>query len=274
VKFSVVLKKIWRPIYRNRRPIKRLIRKWKVSKVSQSALYAEQIKRFTHLGLDWEDARKGVEALTGQHIEISSHRSEHYELFFAISKRDKPKRILEIGTAEGDFTAFLATIFPEAVIETIDLPSSDHRFWNATTDLLITSRTTVSKTEVAERDAKLCKFTNIVFREMNSLALTFQESGKYDLIWVDGDHTYPVVSVDIANALRLLEVGGTLGFDDIYTYAQTNYEWVGQESYETLVKFENAGMINLELILKKLFPEKNYSKNSQKFIAVATRKNN
>ncbi len=269
-----ILKKIWRPIYRNRRPIRRLIRKWKVSKVSQSALNAEQTQRFKDLGFDWQDARGEVEKLLGKNTNISSHRSEHYELLMAVSKRHKPKRILEIGTAEGDFTVFLATIFPDAEIETIDLPSSDNRFWNATTELSSTKGAKVSSSEVEERDAKLSKFSNIRFRETNSLALTFQETDKYDLIWVDGDHTYPVVSIDIANALRLLNVGGMLGFDDIYETPQTNYQWVGQESYETLVQFKNAGLIDFDLILKKLFREKNYNKKSQKFIAIVTRKNN
>jgi predicted O-methyltransferase YrrM len=266
-----VLKKIWRPIYRNRRPIKRLIRKWKVSKVLQLALNAEQTERFNDLGLDWQEARQEVEKLLGKNTDISSHRSEHYELLMAISKSHRPKRILEIGTAEGDFTTFLATIFPDAEIETIDLPSSDSRFWNATTDLVSTKKANVESSEINQRDIKLSKFSNIRFREMNSLSLTFQETDKYDLIWVDGDHTYPVVSIDIANALRLLNAGGMLGFDDIYETPQTNYEWVGQESYETLVQFKNAGLVDFKLILKKLFREKNYDKKSQKFIALATR---
>ena len=270
--FSEILKKIWRPIYRNRKPIKRLIRKWKVLKVSQSGLNAEQTARFNDLGLDWQGARHEVEKLLGKNTNISSHRSEHYELFMAVSKRYEPKRILEIGTAEGDFTVFLATIFPDAEIETIDLASSDSRFWNATTELSSTKPAKVSRSEVEERDVKLSKFSNIRFRESNSLCLTFQETGKYDLIWVDGDHTYPVVSIDIANALRLLNDGGMLGFDDIYETPQVNYRWVGQESYETLVQFKNAELVDFMLILKKLFPEKNYNKRAQKFIAVATRK--
>ena len=266
-----ILKRIWRPIYRNRRPIKRLVRKWKVSKVSQSALNAEQTQRFKDLGLDWQDARGEVEKLLGKNTNISSHRSEHYELLFVISRRHKPKRILEIGTAEGDFTVFLAAIFPDAVIETIDLPSSDNRFWNATTESSSIQSSKVSCFKVEERDAKLSKFSSIRFRETNSLALTFQETDKYDLIWVDGDHTYPVVSIDIANALRLLNVAGILGFDDIYEMPQANYQWVGQESFETLVQFKNAGLVDFKLILKKLFREKNHDKKSQKFIAVATR---
>ena len=271
--FVSFLKRIWRPIYRNRQPIKSLIRKWKVSRVSQTSLCEEQRLRFEKLGLNWESARIKVEELFGVDKDISSHRSEHYELFAAISKHESPSRILEIGTAEGDFTVFLATIFPESMIETIDLPSSDSRFWNATTDLSVQDSLGVPASDISLRDNKLSKFKNIKFREMNSLGLTFQEDQKYDIIWIDGDHTYPVVAVDIANALRLLKVGGVLGFDDIYVTRQENYEWVGQESFETLTQFQNAGLIKFELILKKLFPEKNYSKKAQKFVAVARRSN-
>ena len=267
------LKRIWRPISRNIRPINRLIRKWKISRVSQASLCEEQKLRFEKLGLNWEIARIKVEELFRANKDISPHRSEHYELFAAISKHESPSRILEIGTAEGDFSVFLATIFPDSMIETIDLPSSESRFWNATTDLSVQDSLGVPASDISLRDNKLSKFKNIKFREMNSLGLTFQEDQKYDIIWVDGDHTYPVVAVDIANALRLLKVGGVLGFDDIYVTRQENNGWGGQESFEMLTQFQNAGLIKFELILKKLFPKQNLSKKDQKFIAVARRSN-
>ncbi len=269
-----IRRRIWRPIYAKTQPIIKSFRRWRISKFSQSETEAEQSERFKVLGLDWRESRKGVEKLLGKNLDIFSHRSEHYELLFAISQRYKPKRILEIGTATGDFSVFLATIFPDAKIETIDLSRLDKRFWNATSDLVMTTDWSVSKTDLEERDARLSSFSNIEFRELNSLALTFEESQKYDLIWVDGDHTYPVVSVDIANALRLLEVGGTLVADDIYEVTQKRRESGNQESHETLVQFQKAGFIDFNLVLKRLFPEPYYNKRSQKFIAVATRKNN
>jgi len=271
VKSVELLKKIWRPIYRNRRPIKRLIRKWKVSKVKQFALEAEQTQRFADLGLDWQLARSEVEKMLGKNLDLSSHRSEHYELIMAFSKKFQPKKILEIGTAEGDFTVFLARVFPEAEIETIDLSQADDRFWNATVSRDGTSGLSVTNSDIAARDKKLDLHENIRFREANSISLTFQESKKYDLIWVDGDHTYPIVSIDIANALRLLNANGVLGLDDIYVTPQVNYEWVGQESFETLDCFKKSGLVDLKFVLKKLFPEKNFDKKSQKFIAVARR---
>ncbi len=267
-----IRRRIWRPIYAKTQPIIMSFRRWRISKFSQSETEAEQSERFRALGLDWRESRKGVEKLLGKNLDIFSHRSEHYELLFGVSQRYRPKRILEIGTATGDFSVFLATIFPDAKIETIDLSRLDKRFWNATSDLETTTDWSVSKTDLDARDAKLSSFSNIEFRELNSLALTFHESQKYDLIWVDGDHTYPVVSVDIANALRLLEIGGILVADDIYEVTQKRRESGNQESHETLVQFQKAGFIHFNLVLKRLFPEPYYNKRSQKFIAVATRK--
>ena len=265
-------RRIWRPLYAKIQVIWKSFRSWRISKYSQAETEAKQSERFRVLGLDWKEARKGVENLLGKNLDIFSHRSEHYELMFAISKRHKPKKVLEIGTATGDFTVFLATIFPEAEIETIDLPRTDNRFWNATTDLSTTRSGVVLNSEIEIRDAKLGRHSNIKFRELNSLSLTFQDSEKYDLIWVDGDHTYPVVSIDIANALRLLEVGGILTADDIYATSQRRRSSGDQESHETLIQFQNTGLIEFNLVLKRLFPEPHYNIRSQKLIAYVTRK--
>ena len=171
-----IRRRIWRPIYAKTQPVIKSFRRWRISKFSQSETEAEQSERFRVLGLDWRESRKGVENLLGKDLDIFSHRSEHYELLFGISKRDKPKKILEIGTATGEFSVFLATIFPDAKVHTIDLSRLDKRFWNATSDLVTTNDWAVSKTDLEERDARLSSFSNIEFRELNSLALTFQES--------------------------------------------------------------------------------------------------
>lgn len=268
-----LLKQILRPIYRNRCPIEKIIRRRKISKVSQEDLNAEQLQRFAKIGLDWDEGRLRVEELLGPNRDPSSHRSEHYELFAALATRENPSRILEIGTAEGDFTTFLATIFPQATIETIDLSSYNPRFWNATNKNIVSSSTGASKEDIHARDEKLRKFPNISFIEMNSLALTYTEKETYDFVWVDGDHTFPVVGIDIANALRIVKPAGLVGLDDIYLTPQRNNQWVGQELFETLNQFKNSGLINYQLILKRLFRERNYDLKNQKFIAVASRTN-
>ena len=41
---------------------------------------------------------------------------------------------------------------------------------------------------------------------MNSLELIHHES-KYDLIWIDGDHSYPTAAIDISNHMLIRDIG-------------------------------------------------------------------
>lgn len=78
-------------------------------------------------------------------------RSKHYKLFAALFHVLRPMRILEIGTSDASFTAFMARVCPNSMIETIDL--------------------SVPKTDITFRDKNLENLPNIVFRQMNSLSL-------------------------------------------------------------------------------------------------------
>ena len=39
---------------------------------------------------------------------------------------------------------------------------------------------------------------------------------KYDLIWIDGAHGYPTVTIDIINSLKLINNDGLIICDDVY----------------------------------------------------------
>jgi len=53
------------------------------------------------------------------------------------------------------------------------------------------------------RNNILKKSKSIKFLEKNSINL-INANKKYDLIWIDGAHGYPVVCADIINSLHLL----------------------------------------------------------------------
>ena len=38
----------------------------------------------------------------------------------------------------------------------------------------------------------------------------------YDLIWIDGAHGYPIITIDIVNSLRIINPKGIILCDDIY----------------------------------------------------------
>ena len=56
---------------------------------------------------------------------------------------------------------------------------------------------------------------NINFSPVNSLKLLNYKK-KYDLIWIDGAHGYPVVCIDIINSLHILKENGLILCDDVY----------------------------------------------------------
>ena len=60
---------------------------------------------------------------------------------------------------------------------------------------------------------------------MNSLNLSFSNKNipRQDLIWVDGAHSYPIVSADITNSIRLMKnKRSILMCDDIWRKTKRN----------------------------------------------------
>lgn len=264
---------LWRPIYRFTRPLARVIVKFRVSQISADDLISEQKILFRESELDWIGANRIVIEIAGPHTDLKSHRSQHYELVAAIGQAIKAKRILEIGTADASFTSFVARAFPDSLVETIDLPVNDQRFWNATDDessinKAVSSDSVSESPELRVRNENLRSSPNIVFREMNSLELSRFEDHKYDLIWVDGDHTFPVVACDFANAVRLLEIGGVMMCDDIYLTGGRKGKWGSQETLKVLDAFEKAKMTKTSFVLKSIRPERNFSTRVKKHLAV------
>jgi len=264
---------VWHPIYQVTRPLVRRIIKFKVSKINNVDLISQQKILFQDIGLDWGSANRAVTEIVGDHTDLKSHRSQHYELFVAIAQLSLPRRILEIGTADASFTCFLARAFPDALIETIDLPVNDQRFWNATYDEPGNERASTPKNQIKSpylklRNENLRSSPKIVFHEMNSLELSRFDGDKYDLIWVDGDHTFPVVACDIGNAIRLLEPSGVMMCDDIYLSDGRKGKWGSQETQRALQAFTEAKIISTQYVLKSVLPQKNFNSKVQKHLAV------
>lgn len=272
----VVARRLWHPVYKASRPLVRKYNNYRIGLVSESELISQQKNLFNELGLDWTRAHNRVVELVGPHVDLKSHRSQHYELFAAIAQQKDPRRILEIGTADGSFTVFLAQCFPSSTILTVDLPADHRRFWNATYEnngdgVLETSQNLEQSAEVKMRNEILSTSSNIIFRELNSLELSQLEGESYDIIWVDGDHTFPIVACDITNAIRLLAPDGFMCCDDIRLAGRLGKEkWGSDESLEVLNVFNFANLIKTSFVLKSIRPEKNFSPRIKKHIAIST----
>lgn len=176
-----------------------------------------------------------------QHTDFGdSNLSYHYHIFAHLSQTKRFASpgisILEIGTFRGEFTRFLARIFPRAQIYTLDVPS-DHSNFQAPGKHL---RDFERHLEVRETNLN---FSNITFHACNSSQIPDLFEGRtFDLIWIDGDHQDPQVSLDISNSLALMTRASIMATDDI---VMTDYRdtYVSNDSYLSLRNLEESGVI-------------------------------
>ena len=214
---------------------------------------AEQYSIYKKIGYDREEAIKVLDVLYTNYPDTKVLVSEHHLLFAAISLLNNTNSILEIGTYTGSCTKLLSVLFPDSEITTYDLPDDDPIF----TETYERNEKDKRSIFINKRNSLLSSCKNVNFVQRNSLELQFNaKKKKFDLIWVDGAHGYPVVAMDIMNSLTCLSSGGSMFIDDVWTKRtlnDPNYRSIG--AYESILALKHSGLINFELIPKRIeFP--------------------
>ena len=179
--------------------------------------------------------------------------SEHEVLFssLSLSYKNNIKKILEIGTFDGKNSFLLSLLFKNSKIDTIDLRKNNINFKNSY------NREKSVSSFINLRNKILSKSKNINFKELNSIKLC-NINNKYDLIWIDGAHGYPIVCIDIINSLRLISRNGIIICDDIYiNKVKSDQMYNSNASFETLTELKKEKIINFQLIYKRL--DENYN---------------
>ncbi|MDC3408822.1 class I SAM-dependent methyltransferase [Burkholderiales bacterium] len=144
---------------------------------------------------------------------LELEQSHHWIVFTALALTMNVRRVLEIGTFDGEFTSTLARLFPDAEVVTIDLPDADSQVratYNRVSD--------TSFDKFLHKRAENLSLSNITSISRNSFYLPEIAREKFDVIWLDGDHTFPALGWDFCNAYHLLEEGGVIVCDDVYRY--------------------------------------------------------
>jgi predicted O-methyltransferase YrrM len=176
--------------------------------------------------------------------------SEHLVLLSSISCNVNfdCKNILEIGSFDGKTCSILRALFPNSLITTIDLPSSDKLFQTTY------QRDNQLNQFLSNRNTLLKNQNRINFIEMNSISLVDFESNQFDLIWIDGAHGYPVVAIDIINSYRLTRKGGIILIDDVWVNIKKNDPMYSSiAAYETLIALQNSKLIeSFKLFYKRI----------------------
>jgi len=241
-------------------------------KYDQSFFEKKQNSIFNHYGLDREEGIRNLDSIKKINMNLVVNKgisSEHEVILSSLSvnKNKSINDILEIGTFDGFNALLLSNLFPSSNIDTIDLPENDEDFINSY------DRKDNANDFVKDRNNILSKNKNINFSPMSSLKLLNQKK-KYDLIWIDGAHGYPVACIDIINSLNLLKENGLILCDDVLlnlNLRNSSTMYASMASFETLNELKKQDLINFKLVFKRLNPKSNCLENNRKFIAIVNK---
>ncbi len=132
----------------------------------------------------------------------------------AIARFRRPRRILEIGTFDGSTTLNLAVNSPaESLITTVDLPPDwKGEFARRVPEALVNFTGAASVGAQFQNTAHAARIRQVYG---DSAAMDWSDlGGPFDLIFVDGNHSYDYVKSDTENALRCLSTGGIVAWHD------------------------------------------------------------
>ncbi len=147
-----------------------------------------EAEKFAELGFDRERALVELDGILRDagkppFRDAGGMASVHWLLFACLRNEWAPRRILEIGTYDGETAALLSRLFPASEIATVDLPESDP---------------ILRQTYNREGEAGIAKFleaqvrntsaANITLHKVNSFFVPMTVRGLFDLTWVDGGH--------------------------------------------------------------------------------------
>lgn len=224
----------------------------------------DQKRAYSRLGLSYDDAivelnRICVNRFGVTYSENNGMWSEHLVFFAALATSQLPiTKILEIGTFKGQTTRILADLFPNSAVDSIDL---SHEEISRIGTYAYAAKELPKSEEMPE---------NVKLITSNSLKL-IDETIRYDLIWVDGNHRSPYAQIDISNAIRMIRGNGFVLCDDIYLKKSIFEKDSGSESIESITALKEAGIIEYSLIRKRLSKKFNNKITGSKFLAVLQR---
>lgn len=271
--FMKILNNLARPHKIPKKILNRLNYYFSYKKYNQNFFEEEQNKIFEHFGLNRQE---GIKKLISTKKDLdfklrNSGMSSEHEVIFSCLSNSKNKSftdILEIGTFDGFNSLLLSNLFPNSKIDTIDLSETDDDFVN-----FYNRKENINKF-IQDRNIILSKNKNINFSPLNSLKLLNYKK-KYDLIWIDGAHGYPVVCIDIINSLHILKENGLILCDDVHlklNQSNSDIMYRSIATYETLNELKKQDLINFRLIYKRLSAHHNCIENTRKFVAIVSKK--
>lgn len=155
-----------------------------------------------------------------------------------IVRRYRPKTFLEIGTHRGVTTRIVAEKFPDLSIVTVDpgdQVSKEERPSNQLEEYL-------RQEQIGELVAHLPN-VKIIKQRFQDVAWGDQ---RFDIIFVDGNHSLPYVLLDTHLAMKLVSKPGVIVWHDFNNVADVNLALEQIESATPIVSLHNTWMAYLD----------------------------
>jgi predicted O-methyltransferase YrrM len=131
--------------------------------------------------------------------------------------RDQPLRILEIGSWEGRSALFFLNFFPNATIVCVDTFVGSNEEMHKQ---LLKRELAIERHFDRNLSGHGRRVEKIKSRSAPALEHMTAEGREFDLIYIDGDHTYDGVMSDSLGAWGLVAAGGIIIWDD-YRYGDS-----------------------------------------------------
>ncbi len=241
---------------------RKLFHKWYYQRrYNKNEFEKYQKNLFKNYGIDYSNAVSNLNDKRSNYLELELKKnlphSEHQTFFSGLSLIKKNiNRILEIGTFNAQNAFLLSVLFDKAKVITVDLPSDSNDFINS----YKRADANNLKNFLNERNFRINNRENLSIVEKSSVNLiNFKE--KFDLIWIDGAHFDPILTMDIINSLNLLNDDGLILCDDIRK-SKKNATW------RTINYLKDEKIIDFDLIFKSLNANYNANPHKRSFIAV------
>lgn len=185
-----------------------------IAKEAQKPEYNEELYNFLDKQFDepyLEFVKKYYEKISQAH-KTHSNYIDMIKILFVISKLIRPKNYLEVGVRRGRSMSVVAKNSPNCDMYAFDM-------W-------IQNYTGVENPgpEIVENELKKLKHKGKIYffnGDSKKLIPKFKKNNPnifFDLICIDGDHSYYGAKIDLSNTFEIVKIGGFLVFDDTNSF--------------------------------------------------------